>query len=129
MAQVAITTSGLPNLKAALLRFGKGGRRVLREAMIEALRPAFEETQDRVPVKSGKLKASGRISVRAGEKQLTAKILYGGDGVPYALIVHENLEHDHPNGGQAKYVESVVRSYPFAQHLAGLIKLDDMARG
>lgn len=129
MAQVAVETKGVDGLRKAFERFGKGGRKVLRGAMEQALRPAFDETQERVPVESGRLKRTGRISIRAGEKQVTAKILYGGDLAPYALKVHEDLEASHPNGGQSKFVESVVRGYPFLQHLASLVNLTEVAKG
>jgi len=69
-------------------------------------------TQDRVPVKTGKLKSTGkvRISLRKvlGDENISATIVYGGSGVLYARRVHENLTARHKGGGRAKYVESVL---------------------
>lgn len=36
-------------------------------------------------------------------------VVYGGPDVPYAIIVHEDLEMNHPNGGQAKFLEQPLR--------------------
>lgn len=36
-------------------------------------------------------------------------VVYGGTNIPYAIIVHEDLEMNHPNGGQAKYLEQPLR--------------------
>lgn len=33
-----------------------------------------------------------------------------GYSAPYALFVHENLECNHPNGGQAKFIEQPLRA-------------------
>lgn len=78
----------------------------------------FELTQELVPVRSGQLKASGRVeSATMAGSEVTAAIAYGGPAgagrntqdVDYAERVHEDLEAEHPNGGQAKYVEAVVQ--------------------
>lgn len=69
-------------------------------------------TQARVPVKSGKLKSTGKVRVAlrkvSGEENISAEIVYGGPGVPYATKVHEDLSARHKGGGKAKFVESVL---------------------
>ena len=69
-------------------------------------------TQDRVPVKTGKLKSTGKVRVVirkvSGDENISAEIAYGGDGVLYAHKVHEDLGARHKGGGKAKYVESVL---------------------
>lgn len=37
--------------------------------------------------------------------------LHIGYACPYAVYVHENLTANHPNGGQAKYLEEPSRTY------------------
>lgn len=41
-------------------------------------------------------------------KRLTFAVTYTA---PYAMRVHEDLQAIHPNGGQAKYVETPLRMY------------------
>lgn len=41
-----------------------------------------------------------------GRKTLTVKVVYEAE---YAVFVHEDLEANHPNGGQAKYLEEPAR--------------------
>ena len=41
-----------------------------------------------------------------GRKQLTVAVEYTA---PYAIYVHEDLAANHPNGGQAKYLEAPAR--------------------
>lgn len=38
-------------------------------------------------------------------------IVIVGYTAEYAIFVHENLEANHPNGGQAKYLEQPAREY------------------
>ncbi len=129
MAKVASVTSNLKNFSAWLRTLDKSGKKELRKSMGSVALPLFEKTQEIVPVKKGKLKASGRISIRVGDKQITLTIKYGDDGTPYAAKIHEDLELTHPHGGQAKYVESVVRGYPFLEVLAALIDLKRLVEG
>lgn len=74
----------------------------------------FPETQQRVPVKEGDLKATGRVTEpEVHGNTVTVRIAYGGQApngreVDYAVYVHEDMEADHPNGGQAKFVSSVL---------------------
>ncbi len=41
-----------------------------------------------------------------GKKTMTVSVTYTA---PYAVYVHEDLEANHPNGGQAKYLEQPAR--------------------
>lgn len=129
MAKVATVTHNLKDFEAMLKRLDKGAKKELKRVMGAIALPLFERTQALVPVKKGDLKASGRISIRVGTKQLTLSIKYGTADVMYAAKIHEDLELAHPNGGQAKYVESVVRGYPFLEVLAALIDLKGMLAG
>jgi hypothetical protein len=120
----SVNVAGMAGLRKYVDRMGKGGKKVLRAAMEAATEPAFKLTQERCPVKTGKLVRSGRISIRVGAKQITAKILYGGPDVPYAAWRHEQV-----GTPGAKWVEITVAGYPFVVHLAGLIDLEAMAAG
>lgn len=79
------------------------------------------EAKRRVPVKTGALRGTGHVVPPAVEGgQIVVKLQFGGPAVDYALEIHENLEMFHPRGGQAKYLESVVKeSAPYlAQRVA-----------
>lgn len=64
----------------------------------EVAEQVLEEAKRRVPVDDGVLKRSGKI-VR-GDLEVTVKFT-----APHAHLQHENLEYQHPNGGQAKFLE------------------------
>lgn len=98
-------------------------RKEFRRALVVLGEEKLAITQERVPVKKGDLKATGRISVRAGEKQVSLGIFYGSADVRYAARVHEDLEAKHPNGGQAKFVESVINETNLGEELAGRVNL------
>lgn len=62
-----------------------------------------------VPVDTGDLKGSGRVSGQG----LTAEISYDGiasDGFDYGSKQHEDLTLHHPNGGEAKFLERPMHS-------------------
>ncbi len=53
-----------------------------------------------------KVVAALRAKSLKGRKELDLQVGYEA---PYAVYVHENLEANHPNGGQAKYLEQPAR--------------------
>jgi hypothetical protein len=85
------------------------GAALYQEALVES-----KESQRRTPVEFGVLRASHEVQppVFSG-LDVSVEIQVGGDAKEYALIVHENLEVDHPVG-QAKFLESTLfESAPF----------------
>src|SRR5262245_17639352 len=100
---------GMVEANKRYLNFIRGTQEETREALQFELQETFDETQPLVPVKTGALKSSGKVIdvVSEGSHIIGGKIVYGGPEVPYAIFVHEDLEAEHPNGGQAKFVEVV----------------------
>jgi hypothetical protein len=90
------------------------GAAIYQEAQIE-----MTESKRRVPVDTGVLRASGRVSEpeRSG-RNISVMLSYGGAAEDYAIYVHENLEAFH-RVGQAKYLESVLDES--APHMAARI--------
>lgn len=89
----------------------EGGRALYQEALIE-----MKESMARTPVATGALRASHVTdppAVTNGEVSVAIRV--GGPSVPYAMIVHENLDAYHPVG-QAKFLESTL--YESAPHMA-----------
>ena len=72
----------------------------------EAATKILAESQKLVPVETGALKDSGHINATG---DLVATISYSA--IPYDIIQHEALEFNHPNGGQAKYLENPFNAY------------------
>lgn len=54
-----------------------------------------------------KVNASLRARSLKGAKKATVNVAYE---TPYAVYVHEDLEANHPNGGQAKFLEEPFRA-------------------
>jgi hypothetical protein len=92
----------------------RGLRRLARDlptAAQQALRVEAEvemtEAKARTPVRTGALRASGRVEALPGGA-LGVRWAFGGPAIDYAIEVHENLTAFHPVG-QAKYLESVLQ--------------------
>ncbi len=80
-------------------------------AIVYALQPIFDYSQEIVPVESGDLKRSGYLKADAKTVlgKIRAQIGYALYGKPhYAAFVHEMLHIPHQKGKQAKYLEAAV---------------------
>ena len=111
----SISITGIARTKRRVDNLAKADKKALRRGMAKAGRFLLRESKLLVPVKTGKLKASG-----------TSKVLNNSDRKPeyivsykkkYAIYVHEDLTKHHPNG-QAKFLEQPAR-----QHRSRLIKI------
>lgn len=72
-----------------------------------ALEPTFQISQERVPVKTGDLQASGYLAVESFRGGARVEIGYGKGGVPdYAVAVHEMTDIHHASPTGAKYLEA-----------------------
>lgn len=60
-----------------------------------------------VTVNTSKVLAKMSAMTPAGRKKLRVVVGYSA---PYAVYVHEDMTANHPNGGQAKYLEAAARS-------------------
>lgn len=105
VAGTARVERGLQQLYA---QFGPVAQRALRaEAEVE-----MTEMKERTPVRTGALRASGRVEDLGGG-EVGVRFLFGGPAIEYAAEVHENLDAFH-RVGQAKYCESVLEeSMPY----------------
>lgn len=92
---------GLDRLREKMEERGK-------QALATTAVKVFLDSQALVPVDTGELKASGVVSelVESNDGYAIA-ISYQA---PYAGKVHEDLDANHPHGGQAKFLET-----PFLQ--------------
>lgn len=103
-----VTVSGLSEASKHLTKFLRTVETVPTQILLEEA-PRIEETAKiRTPEKSGKLKESVKVRVSRDKRRpvLYAQASARNRGYDYALIQHENLSYNHPNGGQAKFLES-----------------------
>lgn len=103
-----VTVSGLNEASKHLTRFLRTVETVPTQILLEEA-PRIEETAKiRTPEKTGKLKGSVKVRVSRDKRRpgLYAQASATNRGYNYALIQHENLSYNHPNGGQAKFLES-----------------------
>jgi len=77
------------------------------------LQPIFDESQELVPVDTGRLKRSGFIETRTqASGRISAEIGYGRFGIPhYAAFVHERTDIPHAGKTQAKFLEAAVNKH------------------
>jgi hypothetical protein len=91
-------------------KFPDKARRIdamLQHAFDEVIEKVYRESQQLVPVATGALRDSGRVTkkpIGASGFPETA-VEYGNENVTYAVYVHENLEVEHKAPTQAKYLE------------------------
>ena len=103
-----VTVSGLSEASKHLTKFLRTVETVPTQILLEEA-PRIEETAKiRTPEKTGKLKESVKVTVSSDKRRpgLYAQASAINRGYDYALIQHENLSYNHPNGGQAKFLES-----------------------
>ena len=103
-----VTVSGLSEASKHLTKFLRTVETVPTQILLEEA-PRIEETAKiRTPEKTGKLKASVKVRVSRDKRRpgLYAQASARNRGYDYALIQHENFSYNHPNGGQAKFLES-----------------------
>ena len=101
----------------------------IKRAQITEETGTLKLAQDRTPVKTGDLKASGHLGeyVVSGYES-SIPIIFGID-LTYAIYVHENLEAHH-DVGQAKFLESAVldRILDKSKRMAASIQLERLIR-
>lgn len=100
---------------------------VVEAALYQEAQIEMTKSKRRVPVEHGVLRASGFVTKpeRRG-RNISVTLSYGGAAEDYAIPQHERLDFNHPRGGQAKYLESVLNeSRPYmAVRLAARIDLN-----
>ena len=119
----------IENIQAAIDKIEQGSV----QGLADALMYVGAESQNRAPVETGDLR--GSLEVEAGGTIIAKGKTGGGIDIiadppengthgsvsyntPYAAAQHEHTEYDHPLGGQAKYLESVL-----VEEQDGILKL------
>ena len=103
-----VTVDGLQEASNRLTKFLKTLDTVPTQILLEEA-PKIEQTaKNRTPIATGKLRDSVRVRVSRDKRRpgLYAQASAVNRGYNYAYIQHENEAYNHPNGGQAHFVES-----------------------
>jgi hypothetical protein len=128
--QVDVTFVGMDKVIAMLELAPKETIKAVRQVIEEVSFEVLARSNDYVPVDTGALKTSGNI-IRPTETKsgVEGGVGYGGAASKYAVYVHENLNANHPNGGQAKFleratseVEPFISTY-FAERMPKILKV------
>lgn len=95
-------------LNRVLSRFGRA-RETVVAAVVEVTQDAgkeiYADSQHAVPVDTGNLKGSGRITSSGTDERHETAITYGGSAAGYAVVVHET------HRSKSKYLERPAREY------------------
>jgi hypothetical protein len=99
--------SGDLDLEAGLAALLANAADALHEAVVDG---PFAEAQANVPKESGALEATGKVSDPVIDGDTATVVMSWGNpddatGV-YAIVQHERLDLQHPNGGTAKWAEN-----------------------
>lgn len=106
---------GLSETVDALGRLATDGRAAVKQEMGRQAHALLLEAQRRVPVRTGKLRDSGRVR----EWKNGWNVIFEAE---YAQFQHDNLRFRHRRGGQAKFLEG-----PFEQMYFGMFEAQQEA--
>lgn len=107
---------GIKNAREALLvverdlaKFLNGIKDLSEGALQYALEPTFELSQKYCPVKTGRLKASGYLEIKASAFGPRGSVGYAPrDDPPYAVWVHEHTYVHHKDPTRAKFLQAAL---------------------
>jgi hypothetical protein len=76
------------------------------------------------------LQNSGKVEEARLQGYEAHVVISFGEGLDYAVYVHEDLEANHPHGGQAKFLEEAINQSEstYARDLAAELRLDRLVR-
>lgn len=79
---------------------------LVEKALFDEATIIFNQSQELVPVDTGRLRGSGRVTIERVPTGFSATISYSTD---YAIYVHEDLTKAHRFPTQAKFLEQPAR--------------------
>lgn len=125
--EIKIEFENLDKIQNAIIASGKQGAIVAAKALRWEAQEAFANSQDEVPVDTSALKKSARIvpelGVATNGNEVFVTLTYGSTAEDYAVIVHEDLQANHPHG-KAKYLEDPLnrQSHGIAGRIADKVE-------
>lgn len=135
--KVTAELEGLEDIEKSFNNKLKQVKRYTAKAMADVTLDLLSRAVQLAPVDTGDLRRSGSASINGvevakGSKDGNANVLKSapetnadevwgevGFSVEYAYVQHEDLSLNHPNGGQAKYLEKpfVTNTEKYIKHL------------
>lgn len=117
--QMELKVTGLDQLRMALQKAAENATQTVTDNLQQELDELKSDAQEIVPFDTGALSESAEVVVELDDSGvLTGTVTFsaeGGDGYDYAVRQHEDLELNHPNGREPKYLER-----PFLARREGL---------
>ena len=108
MPKNSIELIGLRQIGGALDRLKLRAVDEGNKAMKTEAEQALQRAKALTPVSTGALRDSGTVIEKRSASGTEFQISFGGDGMDYALAVHERTDTKHETG-QAKYLETAVK--------------------
>jgi len=121
MDSINITVSGLDMVQSQLNDVISNLMTNLAPALANEADKILDKSLQEVPIDTGALQLSNYINLPAiSGKSVSVEFGYGGPHVQenpktrettdeYAVIIHEDMTMNHPNGGKSKYLEDPVK--------------------
>lgn len=86
-----------------------------QDALRETAREVLLEARNRAPREDGDLRRKSRVVV----DDLQARVVFSSF---YAWYQHERLDYEHPNGGEAKFLENAIDALNVGSMIAGKVE-------
>lgn len=128
MANSKFTFTGLKEMQDNLHAVQRRTREAMTLAAVKHANRVMDASGALVPVETGALMISGEVlEPEVTDSGVTVDLVYGTSEPTsnYAIVQHERLDFNHPNGGQAKYLEQplLAMADDLTQELAETAKL------
>jgi len=98
-------------LRTVQMNFSRVTREIdqaIKEGLTDATLDLERRSKEEAPVDTGDLRGSGKGEVTNAYEGYKGTVSFNAgsadDGVSYALIQHEDMTFNHPQGGKAKYL-------------------------
>jgi hypothetical protein len=99
---------GVEELNKKLLAMPDWGFTALKKAVKKSLLDLKGKSQRLAPIDKGDLRGSAYAKDSVTTKGIDGEV---GFTEPYATRQHEEMDYQHPKGGQAKYLETPLHQY------------------
>lgn len=88
---------------------GEAPLRAVAQGLVVGAERIIADAVDIVPWDEGILKGSAVVQPpEMFDDRVDVTLGFGGAASDYAIVQHENLDFNHPNGGQAKFLEKAT---------------------
>jgi len=97
-----VTVRGMREVQAKFKRATEEVKEAMLQGVEDATADLLRRAKEEAPIgETGDLRGSGSKSVKVVAGEVIGEV---GFNTPYALIQHEDMTFNHPQGGKAKYL-------------------------